>query len=95
MTASARSTATTSSATPTAGSAATARNAGRGGIAVLGAKVFFVLAGLVQQTLLPQVIGLAGYGAFSRILALVNIPNNVVVATSVARMALEPSTWKT
>jgi len=28
------------------------------------------------------VIGLAGYGAFSRILALVNIPNNVVVATS-------------
>jgi stage V sporulation protein B len=66
----------------TENSAATARNAGRGGVAVLGAKVFFVLSGLVQQTLLPHVIGLAGYGAFSRVLALVNIPNNVVVASS-------------
>jgi stage V sporulation protein B len=59
-----------------------ARNAGRGGIAVLGAKIFFVLSGLVQQTLLPHVIGLAGYGALSRILALANIPNNVVVTGS-------------
>jgi stage V sporulation protein B len=63
-------------------STATARSAGRGGLAVLGAKVFFVLSGLVQQTILPHVIGLAGYGALSRVLALANIPNNVVVASS-------------
>ncbi len=82
MTTSGRSTATTSGETASDTGATTARNAGRGGIAVLGAKVFFVLSGLIQQTLLPHAIGLAGYGAFSRVLALANIPNNVVVATS-------------
>ncbi len=60
---------------------AAGRNAGRGGVAVLGAKVFFVLTGLVQQILLPRVIGLAGYGALARVLALANIPNNVIVAS--------------
>jgi stage V sporulation protein B len=59
-----------------------ARNAGRGGIAVLGAKVFFVLAGLLQQTVLPRAIGLAGYGALALVLAPANILNNVVVASS-------------
>jgi stage V sporulation protein B len=59
-----------------------ARNAGRGGIAVLGAKVFFIFTGLAQQTLLPRAIGLAGYGALARVLALSNILNNVVVASS-------------
>jgi stage V sporulation protein B len=59
-----------------------ARNAGRGGIAVLGAKVFFIFAGLLQQTLLPRAIGLAGYGALARVLAISNIFNNVVVAGS-------------
>jgi stage V sporulation protein B len=59
-----------------------ARNAGRGGIAVLGAKVFFILTGLVQQTLLPRAIGLAGYGALARVLAPANILNNVIVASS-------------
>jgi stage V sporulation protein B len=59
-----------------------ARTAGRGGIAVLGAKVFFIFSGLAQQTILPRVIGLAGYGALARVLALANILNNVVVASS-------------
>ncbi len=59
-----------------------ARNAGRGGIAVLGAKIFFVVSGLVQQTVLPRAIGLSGYGALARVLALGNILNNVVVASS-------------
>jgi stage V sporulation protein B len=49
---------------------------------VLGAKVFFIFAGLAQQTLLPRAIGLAGYGALARVLALSNILNNVVVASS-------------
>jgi len=60
-----------------------ARKAGRGGIAVLGAKVFFVVSGLVQQAILPRAIGLAGYGALARVLALGNILNNVVIASSV------------
>ncbi len=62
--------------------ASVARNAGRGGIFVLGAKAFFILSGLAQQTILPRVIGLAGYGALARVLALSNILNNVVVASS-------------
>jgi stage V sporulation protein B len=62
--------------------ASVARKAGRGGIAVLGAKVFFIFSGLAQQTVLPRVIGLAGYGALARVLALANILNNVVVASS-------------
>jgi stage V sporulation protein B len=60
-----------------------ARQAGRGGVAVLGAKIFFVLSGLVQQVLLPKAIGLAGYGALARVLALASILNNVVIASSV------------
>jgi stage V sporulation protein B len=59
-----------------------ARNAGRGGIAVLGAKIFFVVSGLLQQTVLPRVIGLSGYGALARVLALSNILNNVVISSS-------------
>ncbi len=59
-----------------------ARQAGRGGIAVLGAKAFFILSGLVQQALLPRAIGLSGYGALARVMAMGNILNNVVVASS-------------
>lgn len=65
-----------------ADASAEARKVGRGGLAVLGAKVYFVLAGLVQQTLLPRAIGLAGYGALARVLAVANVLNNVVVASS-------------
>lgn len=59
-----------------------ARTAGRGGIAVLGAKVFFIVAGFVQQALLARAIGLAEYGALSRVLAKANVLNNVVVSGS-------------
>ncbi len=52
-------------------------------MAVLGAKVFFVVSGLAQQALLPRVIGLAGYGALARVLAIASILNNVVIAGSV------------
>ncbi len=60
-----------------------ARTAGRGGLAVLAAKIFFILSGLIQQTLLPRIIGLDGYGALSRVLAISNIANNVVVTSSI------------
>src|SRR4051812_28309671 len=59
-----------------------ARTAGRGGLAVLFAKVFFILTGLLQQALLPRAIGLADYGALSRVLAVSNVFNNVVVSSS-------------
>lgn len=59
-----------------------AARAGRGGVAVLAAKVYFIVVGLVQQVLLPHVIGLAGYGALSRVLAVANVVNNVIVTSS-------------
>jgi len=59
-----------------------ARSAGRGGLAVLGAKIFFIATGLLQQALLPRAIGLADYGALSRVLAVSNVFNNVVVSSS-------------
>src|SRR3954449_3071773 len=59
-----------------------ARTAGRGGLAVLVAKGFFIVTGLVQQALLPRAIGLADYGALSRVLAVSNVFNNVVVSSS-------------
>lgn len=58
------------------------RKAGRGGLAVLTAKVFFIGTGLIQQALLPRAIGLADYGALSRVLAASNVLNNVVVSSS-------------
>jgi stage V sporulation protein B len=59
-----------------------ARTAGRGGMAVLAAKAFFIATGLAQQTILPGAIGLAAYGALSRVMAVANVVNNVVVSTS-------------
>lgn len=59
-----------------------ARRAGRGGLAVLTAKLFFVATGFVQQPLLQLAIGRADYGALSRVLAVSNVLNNVVVASS-------------
>ena len=73
----------TDSAATEKGSADTARGAGRGGLAVAGAKVWFILVGLVQQTLLPRFIGMDGYGAFSTVLAVANIPNNVITTSSI------------
>jgi stage V sporulation protein B len=60
----------------------TARTAGRGGLAVLTAKVFFIATGFVQQPLLQRAIGLADYGLLSRVLAVSNVFNNVVVSSS-------------
>ncbi len=62
-----------------------ARTAGRGGVAVAGAKLYFLLIGLVQQTLLPQtwVLGVEGYGALSRVLAITNVANNVVTGAGI------------
>jgi stage V sporulation protein B len=52
-------------------------------MAVLAAKIFFILVGFAQQTLLPWLIGKDGYGALSRVLAPTNIVNNVVISSSI------------
>ena len=52
-------------------------------MAVLGAKAFFIVAGLAQQTLLQWAIGLAGYGALSRVTVFSNVVNNVMVSSSI------------
>ena len=57
-------------------------NAGRGGLAVLAAKMFFIVVGFIQQPLLKAAIGLDGYGALSRVLSVSNVVNNVVVSGS-------------
>ena len=59
-----------------------ARSAGRGGLAMLAANIYFILTGLLQQALLPRAIGLADYGALSRVLAVSNVFNNVIVSSS-------------
>jgi stage V sporulation protein B len=57
------------------------RAAGRGGIAVLGAKVFFLVVGFVQQPLLRLVVGLSDFGALAQALVVANTVNNVVIAS--------------
>ena len=67
---------------PAQDSRTSARAAGRGGIAVLGAKIFFIFSGLVQQTLLPRAIGTAEFGILARVLAVASVVNNVTVSSS-------------
>jgi stage V sporulation protein B len=57
-----------------------ARTAGRGGVAVLGAKVFFLLVGFIQQPLIRLAVGLNDFGALAQAFALANTVNNVVIS---------------
>lgn len=61
----------------------TTRSTGRGGLAVAGAKIYFILLGLVQQIALPRVLGLDGYGALSRVLSISSITYNPVTTMSI------------
>jgi stage V sporulation protein B len=58
-----------------------ARTAGRGGVAVLGAKVFFLVVGFVQQPLLRLAVGLGDFGGLAQALVVANTVNNVVVSS--------------
>jgi len=60
-----------------------ARKAGRGGLAVAFAKMYFILHGLIQQIALPRVLGLDGYGALSSVLSIASVTYNPVVTTSI------------
>lgn len=61
----------------------TATTAGRGGLAVAVAKMYFMAIGLLQQVLLTRVLGTAGYGALSTALSLSALVCNPVVTTSI------------
>lgn len=49
----------------------------------MGAKIYFVLIGLVQQVALKAVLGLGGYGAYSSAQAVASIAYNPVVQASI------------
>lgn len=69
---------------PTEGTDGTvAKNAGRGGLAVAAAKLYFMVMGLIQQVLLTRVLGTAGYGALSTALSISSIAYNPIVSTSI------------
>lgn len=68
---------------PAAQNADTARSAGRGGLAIAVAKVSFILFGFAQQIILPRLLGVDGYGEVSRVLAVISIVNNIVVAVGI------------
>jgi stage V sporulation protein B len=61
----------------------TARAAGRGGLAIAGAKGAFILFGFAQQLILPRLLGVDGYGQLRTVLSIVSIVNNTVVAMSI------------
>lgn len=61
----------------------TARSAGRGGLAIAVAKVSFIIFGFAQQLILERLLGQAGYGQISRVLAIVGVLNNVVVGAAI------------
>jgi len=58
-----------------------ARAAGRGGIAVLGAKLFFLVVGFVQQPLLRLAVGLNDFGGLAQALVVANTVNNVIITS--------------
>ncbi len=60
-----------------------ARAAGRGGLAIAGAKIYFMAVGLVQQIALKHILGLQTYGALGRVQGLASIIYNPIIATDV------------
>lgn len=65
--------------------AATARQAGRGGLAIAGAKIAFFVFGFAVQLVLPRraFLGVDGYGQYALVMSIVSIVNNVMVAMSI------------
>jgi len=60
-----------------------ARAAGRGGLAVAAAKLYFIVVGLVQQIALKAVLGLQGYGDLSTVLSAASVTYNPITSTSI------------
>lgn len=47
------------------------------------AKIYFIVLGLLQQIVLPRVLGMGGYGALSNVLSLASVAYNPVITTSI------------
>ncbi len=60
-----------------------ARRAGRGGLAIAAAKIYFIFVGLAQQIVLKHVLGLQSYGALGRVQSLASVVYNPIISTSV------------
>jgi stage V sporulation protein B len=68
---------------------ASAAHAGRGGLALAAGKVYFLVAGLVQQVLLNAVLGLGGYGAYSTISSVASISYNPLIQAGIQGVSRE------
>jgi len=66
-----------------------AQKAGRGGLALAGGKLFFLVAGLAQQIALKAVLGLGGYGALSTAQSWASINYNPVVQAGIQGVSRE------
>ncbi len=60
-----------------------ARQSGRGGIAIVFAKLWFLLMGLVQNIVLPRVLGAGGFGDFRNAQSVASIFYNPIVTSSI------------
>lgn len=68
-------------------SSETARQAGRGALALSGAKAFFIVLGFAQQLILFAVLGMANYGAFRSAQSPASITYNTLVTTGILGMS--------
>lgn len=66
---------------------ATARDAGRGGLALTAAKLYFLVLGFAQQIVLGQVLGADGYGALRGALSPASITYNPLISAGVQGMS--------
>jgi stage V sporulation protein B len=71
--------------------AETTRKAGRGGLAIALAKLYFILVGLVQQIAFGRILGLDGYGALSSALSAASIVTNPITQASIQGVSREVS----
>jgi stage V sporulation protein B len=67
---------------PRSGDAA-ARKAGRGGLAIAFAKIYFMFTGLAQQVALGNLLVGGGYGALSTVMGIASITYNPLVQTGI------------
>lgn len=68
---------------PPVAAAESAQGPGRGGLALLGGKIFFLVSGLLQQVVLKAILGLSGYGALSTTLSVASIAYNPLVQAGI------------
>lgn len=71
---------------------ATARQAGRGGLALTAGKLYFLVSGLAQQILLSRILGEGGYGALSTAQSVASISYNPIVQAGIQGVSREIAT---